>query len=395
MKTFHQPLYLTVLRIHWIAIGLIVFIQIGAMFIDNHISKAEAISLFLLGVLASIAPTVPRISSGQGRFACAIFEFLCCLAASHLGIHRLYPFLSVIIVARYSLLLDLAPSIVLAAIASLLNNRYVGVLIRKIEFVWLGPISNQPKLDLLTDIAASLLFTAALFLLVTAVRYLGIEQESRKKAEILTLEIKDLATELERTRLAREIHDSLGHSLTALNMQLEVFAALQKSNPQKALEAFYTARRLATEILNDVRAVVHSIRHQDFQFETAMNSLVEQSRDINGVTIVLSISVKNLPQATAYQLYSIARECITNSIKHSGAKKISLLVHELEGNIVLEYTDDGQGFDYLQHTKNFKGESGGYGIIGMIERAESLGGTLSIESNHGCGVKVLVKTAIA
>ena len=389
MKPFHKPLYLTMLRIHWVAIGLIVVLQLIGMFIDKQVSKGEAISLFLLFILGGMAPFVPRINSGPLRFLCAVCEFLICLVASHLGIHRLYPFLSAIIVARYSMLLDIAPSIALAALAAFLNNRYLASIIRKIEFAWLGPIDNQPRVDLLTDVAASILFTAALFLLVTTVRYLSIEQESRKKAQILTLEIKDLATELERSRLAREIHDSLGHSLTALNMQLEVFATLQKTDPSRALEAFYTARRLATDILDDVRAVVHSIRHQDFQFEAAMTKLVEQTRAIKGteIEIELSLLASSLPQAIAYQLYNIARECLTNSVKHSDADKLTVVVREETGSIKLDYTDNGCGFDYAERSGD---QSRGYGIIGMIERAESLSGTLVLESGIGKGTKISV-----
>lgn len=391
MKPFHKPLYLTMLRIHWVAIGLIVVLQLIGMFIDKQVSKGEAISFFLLLILGGMAPLVPRIDSGPLRFLSAVCELLICLVASHLGIHRLYPFLSAIIVARYSMLLDITPSIALAALAAFLNNRYLASIIRKVEFAWLGPIDNQPRLDLLTDVAASILFTAALLLLVTAVRYLSIEQESRKKAQVLTLEIKDLATELERSRLAREIHDSLGHSLTALNMQLEVFATLQKSDPSRALEAFYTARRLATDILDDVRAVVHSIRHQDFQFEAAMTKLVEQTRAIKGteseIEIELSLLASSLPQAIAYQLYNIARECLTNSVKHSDADKLTIVVREEAGSIKLDYTDNGCGFDYAERSAD---QNRGYGIIGMIERAESLRGTLVLESGTGKGTKISV-----
>lgn len=384
MTPFHQPLYRIILRINWLVIAVIAIAQLCRIFLFHVPLKGELISLTLVAVLALVAPMVAKIDLPMLRFACGLFELLACTMAACFGVGRLYPILFVTILARYSMLVSMPALVILVFLAALPNNQYSFMLLRRIVFQLSKVHEPVILLDPFSSVAGTVIFVAAMILLVVAIRYLNIEQDSRKQAQRLMLEIKDMATELERSRLAREIHDSLGHSLTALNMQLEVFATLHKTDPQKAMEAFHTARRLATDILDDVRAVVHSIRHQDFQFEPSLRSLIDQSKRLKDTEIKLELEAPDIPKGSAYQLYSIARECLTNSLKHAAPRSIALAVHEEDERIVLTCTDDGAGFNPAQCNGN------GYGLRGMKERAESLGGTLTVESSPGRGTKIVV-----
>ena len=386
MTPVHQPLYRLIMRIQWLFIGIIAIVQVSHILFNGLQSPAVLISLALLAVVAAMAPLVGRIKSPAGRCACALLEFFLCTAARCFGDQSIYPVLFITLLARYSMLVNVPMVVVMIGLVGTIDNHFAFAAIRTVVLNW-AQMPSAPLVDdrQLAFVSRFSIYISALILVVIAIRYLNIEQDLRKQAQHLMLEIKDMATELERTRLAREIHDSLGHSLTALNMQLEVFATLHETDPQKAMGAFHTARQLAASILNDVRAVVHSIRHQDFDFETNLRSLVEQSQQLKGVDIKLDLNVKDLPQSSAYQLYNIARECMTNSLKHASPHNMHISVREELDQIVLECSDDGNGFDAKTRNGN------GYGLRGMKERAESLGGTLAVESEIGQGTKVWVR----
>ena len=90
------------------------------------------------------------------------------------------------------------------------------------------------------------------------------ERKSRQKAEFLAKEVEALAATLERTRIARDIHDSLGHTLTTLDIQLEVAQTLRQRAPEQALQALDTAKLLASQCLADVRRAVQTMRQTNF-----------------------------------------------------------------------------------------------------------------------------------
>jgi signal transduction histidine kinase len=384
MTPYHQPLYRIILRINWLVMAVIACVQLSRIPLYHVPIQGEVISLSLLAGVAVMAPLIAKIDAPYKRFLCALLEMLFCLVAACFGVARLYPILYVTVLARYSMLLNVPMMLVLVALAAVPNNGFVFLLIRTAVLKMTPVEEHVVAFDPITSIAQTALYVAALILFVMAIRYLNIEQDSRKQAQRLMLEIKDMATELERSRLAREIHDSLGHTLTALNMQLEVFSTLHKTNPAQAMAAFDTARRLASDILEDVRAVVHSIRHQDFQFEKALRGVIDQSQQLNDANLTLAIETADIPPGSAYQLYNIARECLTNSIKHASARNIGISVRENNNTILLECSDDGAGFDATESN------SKGHGLRGMKERAESLGGTLTVESSAGRGTRISV-----
>lgn len=209
------------------------------------------------------------------------------------------------------------------------------------------------------------------------------EQKSRQKAEALTQQIETLASSLERSRIAREIHDSLGHSLTTLDIQLELAQRFYNKNPNKAIDSLNIAKDLSSECLTTVRNSVQSIRQTNFNLNQALATLVEQVVKNQSFVIHLNSELPQLPIQTSHQLYCIVQEAITNIQKHGFAKVVIIKGYQNNQGIILEIIDDGQGFDVNAHHT-------GFGLRGMQERIQILGGELQIKSTFGKGTRIQV-----
>ncbi|MCJ8283308.1 MAG: histidine kinase, partial [Rivularia sp. ALOHA_DT_140] len=133
------------------------------------------------------------------------------------------------------------------------------------------------------------------------------EQKSRQKAEALTQQIETLAASLERSRIAREIHDSLGHSLTTLDIQLELAQRLHQKDPNKVVDSLNIAKDLSSECLTKVRNSVQSIRQINFNLNQALATLVEQVGRNQSFKIELNSELPQLPSQTSHQLYCIVQ----------------------------------------------------------------------------------------
>ena len=211
------------------------------------------------------------------------------------------------------------------------------------------------------------------------------ERRSRQRAEALALEIETLAAALERSRIARDIHDSLGHSLTTLNIQLELSQAMAERDPLYASQALSNARHLASQCLDSVRQAVQTVRQETFNLTITLQKLIEQIQQNYTFTIHTEVNLPSLTPQTSHQLYCIIQEGFTNIQKHAQASQVYLISHIEANNIILELVDNGQGFDPTLPTM-------GYGIKGMYERAHLLGGELRITSTikEGTHIRVTV-----
>lgn len=209
------------------------------------------------------------------------------------------------------------------------------------------------------------------------------EQKSRQKAEALSQQIETLAANLERGRIAREIHDSLGHSLTTLDIQLELAQRLHDKDLNKAINSLNIAKELSSECLTKVRNSVQSIRQINFNLNQALATLVKQVVQNQSFIIYLDSQLPQLPNQTSHQLYCIVQEAITNIQKHAFAKVVNIKAYQNTQGIILEITDDGKGFEVNAHHT-------GFGLRGMHERVQILGGELQIKSTLGEGTRIRV-----
>lgn len=180
----------------------------------------------------------------------------------------------------------------------------------------------------------------------------------------------------ERMRISRELHDLLGHHLTALSLNLEVASHLSQG---KAQEHVRQAQSLAKLLLTDVREAVSQLREDDaIELGEALRALTE---GVPGLAIELQIPT-NLAVADplrAQVILRCAQEIITNTVRHAHARRLQLAITLDDDGVHIAAEDDGQGSDTL---------TAGHGLRGMRERLEQYGGRLATQSRRGEGFKV-------
>ncbi|MEO1692172.1 MAG: sensor histidine kinase [Cyanobacteria bacterium J06631_6] len=209
------------------------------------------------------------------------------------------------------------------------------------------------------------------------------EQKSRKRAEALTEQVEILAQNLERTRIARDIHDSLGHTLTNLNIQLKVAQKMRDSDLDKAFKAIDIAAILSFQCIEDVSHAVQTMRRNNFDLNRALHNLLEQSRNDYSFQVKYEISLPSLALLSSHQIYYVVKEGLFNVQKHARASKVSFQGYSTAKQIILKLQDNGVGFDRQQI-------SSGFGLQGIQERVQALNGELNIDSAPGKGTRILV-----
>ena len=250
-------------------------------------------------------------------------------------------------------------------------------------------LNNQSHLNLL--VAINILNNTGIHLAATTFVFLLCsvtisEKRSRQRAEFLSNKVETLAANLERTRIAREIHDSLGHYLTGLDVQLELAQRIYQQDMTKAAESITIAKNLSSQCLTEVRRSVKTMRQSNFNLNEALETLVEtietNHHQINQTfSTQVNLNLPSLPVQTSHQIYCIIQEGITNIQKHANATLITLKGKQQENEIILELFDNGQGFNIASHHT-------GFGLRGMQERANILGGELKIFSTIGNGTTI-------
>jgi len=234
----------------------------------------------------------------------------------------------------------------------------------------------------------------------------GIIRTSRERAELITkleaaqkeLELAhqrdtELATLQERERLARDLHDSLGHALVALSVQLEAIQRLYKVDPERASAQVDELKTLTRTSMDDLRRSLAGLRAPGLGERRLSDALQALSVD-TGQRAHLEIKchvaegANQLSPTHAETLWRVAQEALTNIEHHAAARTVQLQL-DIESNAaLLSIQDDGRGLP-----PGAEKQTGHYGLRGMRERVEGLGGTLTLTGN-GNGSRVDVKLPI-
>ncbi len=209
------------------------------------------------------------------------------------------------------------------------------------------------------------------------------EQESRKRAAALTKQMEVLAATLERTRIARDIHDSLGHTLTTLDVQLALSQRAHQDNPNQSLQALNTAKDLASQSLTEVRCALRTMHEKNFDLHQALLTLTERVQQGQSFEIRVQANLPQLPPQIGYQIYRIIQEGLTNIQKHAQATSVYLISKVAANHLTLELVDNGRGFDAQE-------AHAGFGLRGMRERAVLSRGQLDIESAPDQGTRIYI-----
>jgi signal transduction histidine kinase len=206
--------------------------------------------------------------------------------------------------------------------------------------------------------------------------------EANEQLRAYALQAEELSVARERNRLAREIHDGLGHHLTATHMQLNAAKAVLRQHPDKAEVALEKARTLAQNALTDVRRSVAALRILERPLPEALASLVTET-NAAGISTKLTVSgtPRHLEAQIESSLYRIAQEGLTNVRKHSQATHCTVTLMYRPRTIDLCIEDDGVGSSDT---------SGGFGLVGVRERVAHLDGEMHLDSAPHKGLKLCV-----
>lgn len=262
--------------------------------------------------------------------------------------------------------------------------------------------TDRAQLELLARIWAvtcTMLFGLILAFVLLLVNALLAERQSQQKLAIAheqlqrySLRIEDQATLQERNRIAREIHDSLGHALTAQSILLENALFFHQSNSEKTQTFLQEAKQLGSDALKDIRNSVSTLRSDPLQgqsLEKAIATLIDDFCRITNITPNFTIQLSSLITAeVSTAVYRITQEALTNISKHSHATRATLQLATKTDWLHLTVEDNGQGFNPEQNTT-------GFGLHGMRERAIALEGRCKIISSPGEGCRVIVDIPLA
>ncbi|MCV7288385.1 GAF domain-containing sensor histidine kinase [Mycolicibacterium wolinskyi] len=194
------------------------------------------------------------------------------------------------------------------------------------------------------------------------------------------------AQELERRRLAADIHDGISQRLVTLSYRLDA-AARAVGEPTAVAEQLDKARELVDLTLQEARAAISGLRPPVLDDLGLSGGLASLARSIPRVELEVDLAETRVPDHIELALYRIAQECLQNVVKHAEATRAKLTFAVEDGVARLEIVDDGKGFDTFEHPLG-SDETSGYGLLSMAERAEIVGGRLNIRSRPGAGTTV-------
>jgi signal transduction histidine kinase len=217
------------------------------------------------------------------------------------------------------------------------------------------------------------------------------------RAELLHKTV--IAQESERQRIARELHDETGQTLTALGMGLRGMSETIATNRNRAIEQANELEKLATSGVEELQRLVsglHPPQLDDLGLLAALRWYTKDITDRTGITINIINHGKKprLSSDVRAVVFRIAQEAITNVVRHAWASKIDIQVDYTEDNIYLRVEDNGQGFNTDEVMKKKPGKPTAWGLLGMAERASLVGGTCNILSHPGKGTLIEVNVPI-
>ena len=411
---FHLLLYL-----EWILLG-IVLLTILTMFLPHHhssrgLNETEFKFIFNLGALfCSVILGVIGYKIPLGHTLFSKIYIIVCFGLSWLIIllagksDRLFPPLLLIVVIRACVLFPGKEKIITAILA------YSSFIAVQVMSWWqisplgipLGrPLSRHllrrfSEQEIRSIFGRLLLNSALLFGLVLAFVMLLVgavlaEYNSKQKLILANnrlrqyaLKIEDQATLEERNRIAREIHDSVGHYLTAQSIQLENVAYFLAKDSEKAKNHLEKARNLGKEALQNVRQSVASLRNKPLQkrsLQVSLGQLIQEFQSTTAIKINSQIDIKStITGEITTTIYRLIQEALTNIAKHSQASRVDLYLEAKAQKLFLTIKDNGVGFEPKANTT-------GFGLQGMRERIAAIDGNFSLITQPGAGCKIQVE----
>jgi signal transduction histidine kinase len=341
-----------------------VFISIGLIFLDNAVDQAVIVVLLIVFGLMHILGYRRTQTPIHFHIYFAVQTLIVASLQSRFPASDLFGFLFFMLVIQ--VMLALSPRIAMRWVLVFFLIESIGIFVRP----------NSPGL-------IEVLFNIPVYFLVSVFAYVFRQAElaRHQNQQLLEelrgtqLQLQELAVSEERTRLSRELHDSLGHQLTVAVVQLEGAQRLIPTKPERASEMIGTMHDELKNALADLRRTVTALRSpiaDDLPLASALLHLMQSFEQNTGLVTHFS-AAENLPELSEpyrLALYRAAQEGLTNIQRHANAQNAWINISADDKQITLTVRDDGQGLDQ----SNEKGS--GVGLIGLGERAGQLGGEM-------------------
>ncbi|NJR65627.1 MAG: sensor histidine kinase [Leptolyngbyaceae cyanobacterium CRU_2_3] len=308
---------------------------------------------------------------------------------------RMFPFLYVVLVIRSCLIFKTPGQLAVIGITYSLFLLMLARFVRRLDITADLPrqIHSRPFI-----FNFALLLGLVLILVLLLINALITERQSREKLAIANdqlrqyaLRVENLAMAQERSRIAREIHDSLGHALTGLNLQMEGALKLWQSHPEQAHQFLQEAKHLGSTALQEVRRSVSAMRSDPLQGKSLSEAIATLVQDFQRTTTLQPDchlqNLRPLPHEISTAVYRIVQEALNNTRKYANATTVKIDLQTIASHLHLTIQDNGNGFQISENQT-------GFGLQGMRERAIALGGNLQIDSQPGQGCCITVNLPI-
>lgn len=197
--------------------------------------------------------------------------------------------------------------------------------------------------------------------------------------------------EEERKRLAMDIHDGIGQMLSSLKFQIE---SIDLQNNDQSVKKLEEIQQLITQVIKEVRRVTFNLKPTvlgDYGLQAGLNVFIKEIGKLTDIELVYKVegeSSGRLPQKIENNIFRIVQEAVNNAIKYSETKRIEVLLHQSDHELVVTVRDEGKGFDEkLIEARSVNIESG-RGFFNMYERTEYINGKLDLKSSPGEGTTI-------
>jgi signal transduction histidine kinase len=386
MKCQPNPIRL-LLYTEWLMLASCGSLAVVEALEERHLPVQHVLILAILGVMGL------RLPSGKSLLKAlyTAVEIGLVFYGTLLGYLHILPTLYLIVVIRSCFIFDLRGRWAIAALSLLLFS------IHQVQYIQniIAQVSPEARhLFWMHQLSELLMFVLALIFVIQFVNTLIAERQTRQQLasahqqlQQYAFQVEELAAVQERNRIAREIHDSLGHALTALNIQLQTASKLWQVDLAKARSFLTQAQRLGEIAIKEVRQSVNALRADftpDEPLEMAIASLVEDFRQATGISVQTEIHLDAvLPSQIVKTIYRIVQEALTNICKYAEATEVQIQLETNAEKVFLFIEDNGKGFEVNSLKK-------GFGLQGMQERVAALQGSFYLESESEEGCRIIV-----
>lgn len=218
----------------------------------------------------------------------------------------------------------------------------------------------------------------------------SLHQANRQLAQF-AVTLEQLAISRERNRLARDLHDTLAHTLSAVAIQLEAVTTIWDTSPELARQRINNIQRVTRDGLQETRKALQALRSSpmdDLGLTMALQSMAEKAAERAGfrLHVIMPQTLPELPDETELNIYRVAEEALNNAVQHAEATDLWLTLSYDKKQIELCIHDNGIGFDTEQAPPQ-----GHFGLVGMKERAALCGGVLKIQSEPQVGTQIILQ----